>query len=141
MQRRLVLILATAASACLLSGCVVFTGLITGAQPDIVGKLRLTFTVCASGFDDGDDPDPENEDHPGCPDDGNGDAYAFDGPHQLLFALRVPVGTGTPATISATPGPAPPASGPIVLSRNASYAAELQSAVPAPAGTRGANSS
>jgi hypothetical protein len=121
-------------SAVVLGGCVSIQS-ITSEQQDIVGKLRLTLTVCASGFNDGDDPDPENEDHPGCFDQGNSGTSAFGSPAQLLLGLRVPVGTGVPATISTTPTPAPPASGTIVLRRSPSYESELQAAAPAAAGS------
>jgi hypothetical protein len=135
MLRRLAACLALAASAALLGGCVSIQG-IGASQQGIVGKLRLTLTVCASGFDNGDDPDPEEEDHPGCFDDGNADTFAFPSSDQVLLGLRVPDGVGAPATISATPAPAPPATGTITLRRDAGYEAQLQAALPAPAGAR-----
>jgi hypothetical protein len=134
MLKRLGALAVLSASAVLLGGCVSIQS-ITSEQQDVVGKLRLTLTVCASGFNDGDDPDPENEDHPGCFDQGNSNQSAFGSPAQLLLGLRVPVGTGVPETIvTAPPTPAPPASGPITLRRSASYEAELQAAAPAAAG-------
>jgi len=134
MVKRLGALVGVLVSAVMLGGCVSIQG-ISSEQQDIVGKLRLTLTVCASGFDDGDDPDPENEDHPGCFDQGNSGTAAFGDPAQLLLGLRVPVGTGVPETISTTPTPAPPASGTIVLRRSSSYEAELQAAAPAAAGS------
>lgn len=105
-----------------------------------MGKVRLTLTVCATGFDNGDDPDPEEEDHPGCSVVfGNYQAFPYpdDGAqYQLLFAIRVPVGTGAPETVSATPAPAPPAGGTIVARRNGGYEAGLQATLPAAPGTQ-----
>jgi hypothetical protein len=136
MLRRLAALSVLATCATLLAGCVSIQS-ITSDQQDIVGKLRLTLTICASGANDV--PDPP-EDHPGCLDTGNSDdtAYAFPGPTgevELLIGFRVPVGTGAPATITATPAPAPPASGTITARRSASYEAALQAAMPAPAGS------
>jgi len=122
-----------------LGGCVSIQTL-SGVQTEVGGKVRLTLTICATGFDNGDDMDPEEEDHPGCsvalgnytgfPYPGDGDRY------QLLLAIRVPAGTGVPETISATPVPAPPAVGTIVARRSASYEAGLQATVPADSGTQ-----
>lgn len=134
MLRRLAALAVLAVSAVALGGCVSIQS-ITSEQQEIVGKLRLTLTVCASGFNDGDDPDPENEDHPGCFDQGNSNQSAFGSPAQLLLGLRVPIGTGVPETISTTPTPAPPASGTIVLRRSPTYESELQAAAPAAAGS------
>ncbi len=127
------------ASGLLLGGCVSIQTL-SGVQTEVGGKVRLTLTICATGFDNGDDPDPEEEDHPGCsvalgnytgfPYPGDGEQY------QLLFAIRVPAGAGAPETISATPVPAPPAVGTIVARRSASYEAGLQATVPAGSGTQ-----
>ena len=122
-----------AAAAIVLSGCVVFLGPVTSAQQDVIGKLRVSFTICASGFNDGDDPDPEAEDHPGCPDLGNvGDEADSGGTFQVLIAFRVPAGTGAPDTISTDPVPTPPAGGPISLSRSPTYESELQALAPSP---------
>jgi hypothetical protein len=136
MHRRFALLLALAASAALLGGCVVITGPVVAPQQDVVGKLRLTFNVCASGFDNGDDVDPEEEDHPGCFDDGNANLNAFSSSDQLLLGIRAPVGTGAPATIVANPAPTPPASGAVVLRRSASYEAALAASLPPAAGLR-----
>lgn len=141
MLKRLVALLALMVSAVLLSGCVSIQS-ISSEQQDIVGKLRLTLKICASGADDGPGGD---EDHPGCFDPGNSGFQAGKGPGgvqlalpaatQTLFGIRVPVGTGVPSVLSATPTPAPPAVGSIVLRRNASYEAALQAKVPAPSGS------
>lgn len=138
MRRRLPVLVCLLASALALSGCVVFTGPITAEQQEIVGKMRLTFTLCAS--EENDVPDPP-EDHPGCPDHGNDAASPFrygaaGEDYQLMFAMRVPAGVGVPDTISATPGPAPPAAGTIVARRSDSYAAAVQEAFPAAPGTQ-----
>lgn len=123
-------------SMVVLGGCVSIQS-VTSEQQEIVGKLRVTMTVCASGNVNG----PGGaEDHPGCPGKGNSDSTAFAfpdpvGPVQLLLAYRVPVGTGAPETISATPAPAPPASGTIVGRRSPTYEAALQAAVPASPGS------
>jgi hypothetical protein len=110
---------------------------ISSEQQDIVGKVRLTVSVCATGEVDGVGGD---EDHPGCPAfASNYGAYPYpaDGEqYQVLFAVRVPVGAGMPDSVSATPSPAPPAAGSIVARRSASYEAGLEQAYPAPAGTR-----
>jgi hypothetical protein len=136
MLRRLGLLATVGACALLLGGCVSIQG-VSSEQQDIVGKLRLTLTVCASGLDDGDGPPDSNEDHPGCADQGNSGQAASPGTTtQLLLGLRVPVGTEVPGTISATPTPAPPAAGPITLRRSASYEAELSAKAPAIAGSQ-----
>ena len=126
-------------SVLVLGGCVSIQTF-SGVQTEVGGKVRLTLTICATGFDDGDDPDPEAEDHPGCSvalSNYTGFPYPEDGAqYQLLFAIRVPVGTGVPETISATPVPAPPAAGTIVARRSASYEAGLQATVPADAGAQ-----
>lgn len=134
MVKRLGALVALCVSTVALGGCVSIQS-ISSEQQDIVGKLRLTLMVCASGFDDGDGPPDANEDHPGCFDQGNSSTSAFGDPAQLLLGMRVPVGTGVPETISTTPTPAPPASGTIVLRRSTSYESELQAAAPAAAGS------
>jgi uncharacterized protein YceK len=139
MLKRLVALLALMVSAVLLSGCVSIQS-ITSEQQDIVGKLRVTVTICASGANDGPEPGGPNEDHPGCVDLGNSAsaAGAAGDPvdSQLLFGMRVPVGASVPDTASATPTPAPPAAGTIVFRRSPSYEAQLQALAPAPAGSR-----
>jgi len=130
MAKRLGALAGAVASVLVLGGCVSIQS-ISSEQQDIVGKVRLTLTVCASGADDV--PDPP-EDHPGCFDRGNSGLAADGSPAQLLLGLRVPVGTGAPETIATTPAPAPPASGTIVLRRSPSYEAELQAAAPPAAG-------
>jgi len=141
MVKRVGTLVALFVSAVVLGGCVSIQS-ISSEQQDIVGKLRLTLTVCASGADDGPGGD---EDHPGCLDTGNSGFQAGKGPGgvqlvtptqtQILLGLRVPVGTGVPPLLSATPTPAPPAVGTMVLRRNGSYEAALQAAVPAPPGS------
>ncbi len=129
------------AATVVLSGCVVFLGPVTSSQQDVIGKLRLTFTICASGFNDGDDPDPENEDHPGCPDQGLRDSDANNDTVQVLLGFRVPAGTGTPDTLTTDPVPSPPAGGPTSFARSPSYAADLQRHLPAPRGSCGSGTS
>ena len=129
-MRKLTGVLVAVGLAVTLGGCVVFVGPITGVQQDVIGKLRLTFTICASGFDDG---GGSGEDHPGCPDEGNG-SPADNDTFQILLAFRVPAGTGTPDTLTADPEPSPPAGGPGTFSRSPGYSAELQRVLPAPAG-------
>jgi hypothetical protein len=116
-----------------LGGCVVFKGPITGVQQDVVGNVRVSFTICASGADDG--PGGES-DHPGCLDDGNsGHSDGIPISTQLLIGFRVPRGTGAPQTFTSTqPTPNPPADGPLTLSRSAGYERELERLAPAPAG-------
>ncbi len=140
MVRRLAALVCLLASGLALAGCVSIQG-ISSEQQDIVGKLRLTVSVCATGEVDGVGGD---EDHPGCsvfasnygakpgsfPYPANGERY------QVLFAVRVPVGAGMPDVVSAVPSPAPPAVGTIVARRNGSYGAALEAAFPAPGSTR-----
>lgn len=138
MRRRLAALAGLLASALALGGCVSIQAISSGQQ-DIVGKLRLTLTVCASGMNDLAGP---NEDHPDCPDMGNSGLWAFEGaggasaPAQVLLGLRLPVDAVPPETVTATPEPAPPATGTITLRPSSTYEAELQAAVPAPAGFR-----
>ena len=61
MLKRAGALVALLVSMVVLGGCVSIQS-ITSEQQDIVGKLRLTLTVCASGADDGPGGD---EDHPG----------------------------------------------------------------------------
>ncbi|HYI81500.1 MAG TPA: hypothetical protein VEW67_11625 [Thermoleophilaceae bacterium] len=139
MLKRLGTLMALLVSGVVLGGCVSIQGVPSGSQQEIVGELRVSFTVCASGLTDG---AGGNEDHPGCPDMGNSGMFAFEGaggaaaPRQLLLALRIPVGATAPETVSVTPGPVPPAIGSIVLRRNATYEAELQAALPPAPGSR-----
>jgi hypothetical protein len=139
MRKRLAIVVGLLVSAVLLGGCVSIQS-VTSAQQDVVGKVRLTLTVCATGFDNGDDPDPEEEDHPGCSVAlGNYTAYPYPGDgdsYQLLLAIRVPVGTGVPETVFATPVPAPPASGTITARRDVGYESAIQAALPPPPGTQ-----
>ena len=123
------------AAAVVLSGCVVIIGSIASSQQDVIGKLRVSFTICASGSDDGPQPPPpdETEDHPGCPFLGNTSEEAdSSGNYQVLIAFRVPSGTGAPPTIVTDPEPSPPAGGPVTLSRSPSYERELQELAPTP---------
>jgi hypothetical protein len=140
MRRRLAVLVGLLASALALGGCVSIQG-ISSEQQDVVGKLRVTLDVCATGFDNGDDPDPEEEDHPGCPlwlSNYAADPFSYPAAgerYQLLVAVRVPSGTGVPETITATPEPAPPAGGTITARRSASYETALTSLVAPPAGS------
>lgn len=140
MGKRLAALVCLVASAVVLGGCVTIQTF-SGTQPEVGGPARLTVTICAS--DDGVDGNVNNEDHPGCLDKGNSGLEATPLPGdpeqplstQILFGLRVPVGTGVPETLAATPGPTPPAAGPITLRRSAQYAVVLEGAAPAPAGS------
>ena len=109
-----------------LAGCIVFIGPITIVQQDVIGKVRVSFTVCASG-----DPDASSmETHGGCPDRGNQDTYAESGSRQVLIAFRVPEGTTPPTafTGSVSTGAS------LAFSRSPTYEAELTTLVPPPAG-------
>lgn len=122
-----------ALSAAVLAGCIVITGPITLTQQSVVGKVRVEFTVCASGSDDGPEPGGAGEDHPGCPDGGNSSNSASSGnTDQVLVAVRVPAGTGAPQTFTATiPSTATTT---LTFTRSPSYENELRDLVPPPAG-------
>jgi hypothetical protein len=123
---RTLLALATAlAASALLAGCVAFTGPITITQQDVIGKERVTFTICASNHPDGAGGNP---DHPGCDEPVNGDAQVSNGSYQVLLGFRVPAGTTPPSSFSASSGES------LTFARSASYEQQLQTFVPAPAG-------
>src|SRR3954469_20692789 len=90
-------------AALVLGGCVVFKGPITFTQQSIIGKVRVAYTVCATGQDDGAEPGGPGEDHPGCPDSGNQvGSPGSGGTYQVLTAVRVPAGTKGPQAFTAT---------------------------------------
>jgi len=125
--RRAVAASLLAVAACLLGGCVIIQST-AWEQQEIVGDMRVTVTVCASG---------NSAVHPGCPITGNSGQFAGSGSVQLLLAVRLPSGVeGLPGTLAAVPAPAPPATGEVVLRPSPTYEAALQAAVPAPVGSR-----
>ena len=93
-----------AATAVVLSGCVVFIGPITAPQQDVIGAMRVTFSICASEVPESPDAMENTMDsHDGCPDHGNsgsgpGDTTSNDD-YQLFLGFRVPVGTKGPAVV------------------------------------------
>ena len=110
-----------------LSGCIGIQSTTT-TQPASMGPVRLTTTVCSTGS-------------PGCAattntgslyallDDANSDTSV---PIQVLHAVRLPVGTTPPETLTATLS----GGGTLGFSRSPSLEERLQTLEPAPAGER-----
>jgi hypothetical protein len=109
-----------------LAGCVVFQSEPTGAQQDVIGPVKITFTACAS--QSGGTP-------PGsCSNTGNSGNNASTRPSQLFVGFKVPAGTGGPGSFSST-ATGPSNSGPqLNFTQSASYTGELQRLDPAPSG-------
>jgi hypothetical protein len=119
-KRRVFALAAVLVPALVLSGCVAFTGPITVAQQDTIGKVRVSFTICAT--------DPSN--HPGCDEATNAGSFTDSSPRavQALAAFRVPRGTVVPASFSSVAGEA------LTFTRSASYEGALTEQVAPPAG-------
>jgi hypothetical protein len=120
------------ASALLLSGCATFASPPVANQNQVIGSVRISFTVCASqpgGFPLG-----------SCANTGNSSSspfsspYASSGPSQLFLGFRIPSGATAPQSFSST-ATGPTDSGPqLQFTKNDSYRSELQRLDPAPAG-------
>jgi hypothetical protein len=123
---RLLVALLGAGAALVLGGCIAFTGPITLSQQDVIGKVRVSFTVCATNHPDG----PGGvTDHPGCDEPSNNtDDTETPGEYQVLLGFRVPAGTIPPASFSSGSGE------PLAFTRSSSYEQQLQSRLPAGAG-------
>ncbi|MGD9570699.1 MAG: hypothetical protein AB7V62_02285 [Thermoleophilia bacterium] len=101
-------------AAGLASGCVGLRA-VSGNQPVPLGEARVSATVCAAQTT-------------GCNGRGNSDtAPGENAQGQILLGFRIPA--------AATPPAAPVAKG-VAFAADATYAAELQRLLPAPAGTR-----
>jgi hypothetical protein len=126
LKLRTLLVLAGIGGALVLGGCVAFTGPITSAQLDVIGKVRVSFTICAENHPNG----PGGpDDHPGCDQPTNSSSDpGTPNQYQLLMAFRVPSGTPPPTSFSSTAGEQ------LTFTRSASYEQQLQSLVPAPGG-------
>lgn len=121
---RKLLVVATGALLTLgLAGCVVFQTPPTAAQLDLIGKIRVAFTICASNTDEAN--------NPGCPNTGNTQDSAPAGSSgQVLVAFRVPAGSQGPDAFSQTSGEA------LTFTRSPSYEAALEQARPAGEGRK-----
>jgi len=102
LRRVIPLLAALAAAAALLSGCVILKpGSLALTQPAGIGSVHLRFALCTAFLVEG---EPE-EIKTGC----RSSEEEVQG--EMLLALLVPAGTGTPETIATAPSPgAPPAS-------------------------------
>jgi hypothetical protein len=88
------LVVAACGAAIALSGCVVFISTPTGEKVSRKA-VRVAFSICVSGQEDG-----------SCPDQGNSGSTADDGrENQLLLAFRVPKGSKLPDRIEPTTAP------------------------------------
>src|SRR5688572_12587271 len=105
------------AMAPVLTGCVVFKGTPRGKQID-ENKVRVTFTICASGG-------PSSS----CPDLGNEGDDADDGDHVVLLGLRVPDGSRVPDELRPVRSDVPG-----VLRRARQYGSVLNDEAPTPVG-------
>jgi hypothetical protein len=124
--RTLLAALAALAAALALGGCIAFTGPIGLQQLDVIGKVRVSFTVCATNHPDG--PGGSVADHPGCDEPSNDSDQANNSDYQVLLAFRVPTGTVPPASFTSVSGEA------LTFTRSGSYERQLQELVPPPAG-------
>ena len=108
-------------AALTLSGCVVFIGQPTGEQVSRKA-VRVEFTICASGAEDG-----------SCPDQGNANSAARTNPDetQLLLGFRVPKGSKLPTEITPVTSDVPGS-----LTRDGSYKQRLTAEAPTPRGTK-----
>jgi hypothetical protein len=111
-------VLAAASAVLMLSACVVFVAPPTGEQVS-ERAVRIEFSVCASGPEDGTCPDRGNSNDDADPDEQN----------ELLLAFRVPRGTRAPEAIT-------PVTSPVAgeLEPNRSYKRRLTAQAPTPDG-------
>jgi hypothetical protein len=118
-----------AACAAMLGGCVAISS-ISSNQQDIVGKLRLTLTICKV-----DQASVGGQNHPGCDIQTNGgEASTNSIDAQVLVAYRVPTDSGAPQTLSGVTNDATASS--LAFSRSPDYEAELTRLVPPGAGQK-----
>lgn len=123
--------------ALVLGGCVVFTGPTLVVQQDVIGKMRVMFSICPSEIPESPDGMENTDDsHNGCPDHGNsGDAPGDTTPNddfQVFLGFRVPVGTEGPASFSALASST--LSDTLTFSSSTRYTRALTESVPPPAG-------
>ena len=116
--RRAVAILALAATALLLDGCVVLRVNPTALQAATIGDVTVHVELCASNVG-------------ACPSVGAADADGSSNQYdlQMLLGFLVPDGVDGPASFDTSSGPAGS------FAPNASYASELELKSPAPAGS------
>ncbi len=112
------------ASALVLSGCATFASPPTADQNQVIGSVRISFTVCASGGADG-----------ACMDWwGNSGQPVSSGAKQVFLGFRVPSGANAPLSFSST-ATGPSDSGPqLQFTKSSAYTSELQRLDPAPVG-------
>src|SRR5664280_1925988 len=112
------------ASALVLSGCATFASPPTADQNQVIGPVRISFTVCASGGADG-----------ACMDWwGNSGQPVSSGAKQVFLGFRVPSGANAPLSFSST-ATGPSDSGPqLQFTKSSAYTSELQRLDPAPVG-------
>jgi hypothetical protein len=120
-HRRLAALTATVLAALVMGGCVVIKGPVQTSQQNVLGPVRVTFTICASSSN--------TSTHPGCDDQGNSDGAASTPTRgQVLVGFRVPDGVSGPDSFATTSGV------PLTFTRSASYQEQLRELVPPPAG-------
>jgi hypothetical protein len=120
-HKRLAALAAFAVLALALAGCVVIKGPVQTSQQNVLGPVRVAFTICASSSN--------TSTHPGCDDQGNSNGAASTPSRgQVLVAFRVPDGATGPNGFATTSGVA------LTFTRSATYEHQLQDFLPAPSG-------
>jgi len=119
--RRAVVAAATAACACLLSGCVVIQN-VSEQQVDGVGPVRVTVQLCSSG----DDAACVEQGHPSGGNEGNAgaDQSSPPAPTQLLIGFRIPDAYAAPPAPTSADHPE------VTFTASPSYAAGLEAQSP-----------
>lgn len=122
-SRKISVVLVAGACAALLGGCVGINGAST-SQPESLGPVQLSVSACASGS-------------PGCGTSSNTGAIyeLIEGESleaQALLAIRLPVGSTPPDSLTANLG----GGGQLAFSRSTSYEEQLEALEPAPSGER-----
>jgi hypothetical protein len=119
-------------SVLVLSGCATFLSPPVATQNQVIGSVRISFTVCAS--------QPGGSTSGSCANMGNASSspfssgFASSGPSQLFLGFRVPRGASAPGSFGSTTT-GPDGSAPqLQFARSTSYTNELQRLDPAPAG-------
>ena len=135
LPRHFLVMIAVAALAFALSGCVIIKSN-SSAQLDGIGTVQVTTTFCASDTNSDAGYSPPDSDCQGPTKGGNSDndsSNAGAGTLQLLIAYRIPTNSTAPDAITTTN---PGGGSAVTFTQSSSYASELESGSPAPSGQK-----